>query len=67
MQIRKCDRCGKVFDTKDSENITIWVKKERFISPGFIRENLDLCFACRRSWYDWFNKPKDEKEGDGDV
>lgn len=67
MMIRKCDRCGKIFDTKDSENITIWIKTEIFTAGGFIREDIDLCLACRRSWYDWFNKPKDEKEGDGDA
>lgn len=60
----KCDRCGKFFehyfgDTNGVARLTYSVNKDRYYIQG---DEYDLCPDCVKSWRDWFESGKAQKE-----
>ena len=63
--IRKCDRCGKVFDAVDTEDVAMrkriqyqvykmeraFTLRERY---EFLLTNVDLCADCQKSLQRWW-------------
>lgn len=63
--IRKCDRCGKVFDNIDSKSVVdpkrlqyqlfkmerAFTLRERY---EFLLTNVDLCVDCQKSLQRWW-------------
>ena len=56
MQARKCDRCGKLYETPKQPR----KYKIALCSPtkSHYRRDLDICSDCHEELVQWFDKPK---------
>lgn len=62
--IMKCERCGKFFKYHlgDTNGVTLLsrdIERDRFLFDG---DKYLLCPDCVRSWEDWFERGKAQKE-----
>jgi len=59
MDVKKCDRCGKVFEPEKQESVYTLSWKEEHVSPV----PYDLCSNCLDSLHDWLMMYKKFEKG----